>query len=326
VDALLTSYDSNVETPPFRAAILESGEISYPPAPFSASNDASWVALTAALNCSSTGNNLTCVRNAPATTIRNIIDTQSLVFSPVVDNVTLVASPAGARAANKTARVPVLGGTDAQEGRVFEFGSSNVTALLEQFFRLDAPQIIPSVAAAYPVGTVVGVNTGYDVASQIFTDYYFQCPQALWANETAAQGVPTWRYYFNASFPNTQSFPNAGVFHSSEIQLVFQTYSGGPVLPLTAGPTGILPTNIPPTAQEFALSSFMNGAWAQFMREPRVGPGWNALGTFNESLGVLGNDGGAGVTVIDQNVVDSKCSLFFPAYRAISGNVYGLGQ
>jgi acetylcholinesterase len=59
VDALLTSYGPDSE-PPFRAEILESGQISYRPAapstPFQ-----SWYTLAAALNC--TGHsNLTCPR------------------------------------------------------------------------------------------------------------------------------------------------------------------------------------------------------------------------------------------------------------------------
>lgn len=278
------------------------------------------------LNCSSTTSNLTCVRNANATTIQNIVNMNSLSFNPWADNVTLVASPAAARQAGSFAKVPVMGGTNAQEGRVFQYGMSNITALANAYFSNNAPQIIPAVLQAFAVGNITGYNTGYDQVSALQTAYSFLCPQALWANETAAQGVSTWRYFFNASFPNTQSFPNAGVFHSSEIQLVFQTYPGGPVNNLTAAPTGIVPTNLPPTAQEYTLSQTMNTAWAAFAKNPMHGPGWNKLGTFpaDGDLGALGNNGSAGVTIIKQSTVDYICPLFFPAYRAFLGPVYGL--
>ncbi len=323
-DALLTSYDSSVALPPFRAAILE---YPYQGSLYECTNStASWLALAAALNCSSKDSYLTCVRAAPATTIQSIIEESILAFNPVSDNVTLVASPAAARARGAFAKVRVLGGTNANEGRILEFGSSNVTALLDEFFGLLDPSVIPALTAAFPVGNITGYNTGYDQVSAIEGYWVFQCGQALWANETAAQGVPTWRYYFNASFPNKNYFPDSGVYHSSEIRLVWQTYYGGPVAPNTPGPLGLVPANVPPTAQEAALGQYMNGAWAAFARDPQHGPGWNRFGTFDGTdLGVLGANGSAGVTVIRQSEVDSVCQLFIPAYRALLGDKYGLG-
>ena len=157
---------------------------------------------------------------------------------------------------------------------------------------------------------------------------------ALWANATASLGIPTWRYYFNASFSNTQAYPQLGVFHSSEIPLIFQTYPK----PNT-------------TTQEFALSSFMSGAWARFAKNPAAGPGWNPVGTGQAGpvlygaydqvvdgiyydgggnvtagawdLGVLGDVGrvrGAGVTVLPQTQLDYRCSLWKPLYQANVGS------
>lgn len=116
IDSLLTSYGKD-SSPPFRAAILESGQYSYRSAPATSSVPA-WNNLTAALGCPGTyGSNLTCVRAANATTIQNIVNVNSLIFSPVADNVTLVTNPAVRRLSGDIARIPVLGGTNAQEGR-----------------------------------------------------------------------------------------------------------------------------------------------------------------------------------------------------------------
>lgn len=127
------------------------------------------------------------------------------------------------------------------------------------------------------------------------------------ANLSQAAGIPTWRYFFNASFPNTQPAAALGVnlaaFHSSEIGLVFSTYP-----------------SIGTTAQEFALSEYMRGAWASFARNPVLGPGWNPLGTFGGlDLGVLGTNGSSGVTVIKQSEVDSRCTILEPIYPFLSG-------
>ena len=116
VDALLTSFPANSH-PPFRGAILQSGQYSYRVAPFSSSTPA-WDQLSAGLGCPGNfSSNLTCVRAANATTIQTIIEQQALVFNPSPDNVTLVANPAQQRRSGNIAHIPVMGGTDAQEGR-----------------------------------------------------------------------------------------------------------------------------------------------------------------------------------------------------------------
>ncbi|KAF2435146.1 carboxylesterase hlo [Tothia fuscella] len=303
VDALLTSYPKDSK-PPFRAAILQSGQISYRPSPYTGSV-ASWNALAAALNCG-TQSNLTCIRNAPATQIKSIIERAALAFSPIPDNVTLVSNPAERRTSGNIAKIPTLSGTTAQEGRVFQVAVRNLTTFLQQYFS-QTPELIPQLIEAYPDGGV-GLTTPYDIASQIFTEYYFQCPEALYAQATADSGIPAWHYYFNASFPNTQGFPNAGVYHASEIPIVFGTY----------------PQDNVTTTQEFALSSFMQGAWAKFAKNPAGGPGWNGVGTGEdygvegENLGVLGDVAdvkGGGVTVVREGLVDERCRLFEGLYN-----------
>lgn len=116
IDTLLTSFPKN-STPPFRAAILQSGQFSYSVTP-PISSDPAWNNLTASLGCPGThSSNLTCVRAANGTTIQNIININSLIFSPVADNITVAANPAARRLSGDIANVPVLAGTNAQEGR-----------------------------------------------------------------------------------------------------------------------------------------------------------------------------------------------------------------
>ena len=116
VDALLTSYPKNSK-PPFRAAILQSGQYSYRAGP-RASSEPAWNNLTASLRCPGTfRSNLTCVRAANATEVKRIIEVNSLIFNPTADNYTLVENPAVRRLSGNVSHVPVLIGSNSQEGR-----------------------------------------------------------------------------------------------------------------------------------------------------------------------------------------------------------------
>ena len=222
-----------------------------------------------------------------------------------------------------------MGGTTAQEGRVFTVGENDTQAFLSGIFA-DQPALVDQIIAAYPLGSP-GISTPYDQIAQIYTEFAFQCSQALWANETAAVSIPTWRYYFNASFANTQGYPDLGVYHSSEISIVFGTYPKANA-----------------TTQEVALSHAMQNAWARFAKNPMGGPGWNPVGTGQAGevlvgasemvlggvytdaegdvlegawdLGVFGNRGdakGSGIEVISEREVDYRCGFWVPVYRAV---------
>jgi carboxylesterase type B len=116
IDALLTSYSKDSK-PPFRAAILQSGQYSYRASPRTSSIPA-WEKLAAKLGCPGThGNNLTCVRAANASEIKKIIEVNSLTFSPIADNVTLFTDLAIRRLSGNISHVPVLTGSNAQESR-----------------------------------------------------------------------------------------------------------------------------------------------------------------------------------------------------------------
>ncbi|KAF4549769.1 Carboxylesterase-like protein 5 [Elsinoe fawcettii] len=328
VDALLTSFPRD-SSPPFRGAILQSGQYSYrrtaPQVGFGP-----WLNLTATLGCPGTfDNNLTCVRAANASRVKDVIQRNQLTFNPGVDNLTLVANPAQARRSNNIAFVPVLAGTNSQEGRVFQIGQNDTRQFLINTFG-NNETIINAFLAAYPQGQG-GLNTPYDVISQIFTEFAFQCPQAAMLKDSATARIPSWRYYFNASFANTQALPNLGAYHASEIPIVFRTYD-----------------KFNTTVQEYALTQYMQSVWGRFARNPQGGPGWNAVdvgvaanillganqqeigGLYQDATGqrtsgsynlaVLGDIGGfrsSGATIIPSGQVDFRCFLYQSSYDAI---------
>jgi carboxylesterase type B len=171
VDAIITAPPQN---PSFRAAILESGTAAlagFLNVGINSTNN--WLTLVKALNCTPQESPLACVRAANFTTIQNIIEEQILDFNPVVDNITLVANPNAARAAGNIAKVPVLVGTNGQEGRVFEFGQTNLSAFIMSEFGA-IPSLEAAVTTAYAVGTD-GTTNQFEAISQIFTELVFQC-------------------------------------------------------------------------------------------------------------------------------------------------------
>jgi len=202
IDALLTSYPK-ASNPPFRAAILQSGQISYRgnPSPGEVYPDGrpSWDALAAALNCTGQSN-LTCISAAPATTIKDIIEKQTLIFNPTVDNHTYLANLALARTSGNTAQIPLLSGTVADEGRSLTIGQNNITAYRQNVLGPDAsPELVAAITAAYPVGGAE-FPTDFDAIAEMETYVSFQCGAALVANDTADLGVPSWRYFVSLPY------------------------------------------------------------------------------------------------------------------------------
>ena len=172
IDRLLVTMHDD---PPFRGAILQSGQSSIGQG-ILANNTAgplSWEYLVTALNCSHAEGILACARSAPALAIKSVAEHAALDFAPVSDNVTQLSNPEAARLARKIANVPVFLGTNAQEGRVLQYGQNNLTAWLQT----NIPQSVElqkAIVAAYPIGES-GLNSDYDVISQIYTDFAFQC-------------------------------------------------------------------------------------------------------------------------------------------------------
>lgn len=169
VDNLVTTTPKD---PPFRAAIMESGQNTYGTYFPKGGGIAAWQSLVEALNCSAGRDALACVRAADAMKIKEIIEVNSLYFIATVDNVTQLANPSQARSERRIANVPLMIGTTAQEARFF-VGPNNITAFLESSFP-DEPKLRADTVAAYPIGQG-GLDTEYDIISQINTEFGYQC-------------------------------------------------------------------------------------------------------------------------------------------------------
>lgn len=273
---------------------MESGQSTF--FAINANSSAPWNNLVAALGCSDASDILACVRAVPATTIKSIIEERDFVFRPVKDNVTYVAHPRAARQQGNIAQVPILIGSNGNEGSLFVLGFNTTMQYLQTYLPGGTQAYYNAILAAYPIGSS-GITNEYERTTAIDTDFRFQCTAATVANDSIAAGFPTFRYFFNASFPNTQIFPDSRVYHSSEIVEIFGTYPRGGV-----------------TTKEEALSRYMQKAWADFAKNPKHGPGWKEV----PEVGVLGNPGHPLEYTVPQNELDQRCAL----YKAVYDTVY----
>ena len=278
---------------PFRAAILQSEATETSP-----TGPQAWASLVSALNCSNSTSELACVRAAPAATIKSIEEHQMLFFNPTFDNVTAVSDTGPIFSSGGGSRVPFLIGTNANEGRPFAYqpltANPNITVdeYVASIIPAEAGSLRQQIVDAYPLSTY---GTPFFAIAQIITDITFLCPSSKLTNLAVSSGqYDAWRYFFNATFDNTQTFPNAGVYHSSEIPLVFGTYPA-------AGATD----------QEMALSQFMQTTWANFAKDPSQGPGWPKIGSNNGvELGALGANGTSDEMTIPLSTTDTICSIY----------------
>jgi carboxylesterase type B len=274
---------------------MQSGQLTfYPNTP---NPTAPWDNMVAKLNCSSASDVLACVRSIPASKIKSTIEEAgNFAFGPIRDNLTFISHAGVARQQGKIAQVPILIGSNFQEGRLFVTGYNSTQQYLQTVLpRMNQP-FYNKVLAAYPIGSP-GISNEFEQAAAIDTDYRFLCTASQIANYSSLAGFPTWRYLFNASFPNTQLFPDAGVYHSSEISEIFGTYPRGDV-----------------TTKQETLSQYMQKAWADFAKDPMTGPGWKAM----PNVALLGDLDKEMEQDIASTKLDKLCDLYNPIYSVLA--------
>ena len=294
------------DDPPFRGAIMESGTASLgSPAAPPTGNETSFTTLARALGCPDPVNSLDCVRTAPATSIKSIIEKGELSFLSKPDGgLTFPENYEELRKSRNVANVPIMIGTNAQEGRLFAAEPSggllvySLTTFLDTTF--PNPDLQTKLRAAYPVGEGKEFTTEFDAVSAILTDFAFDCPTGRTAHLSASVGYPTYRYYFNESFANTQAFAGGGVYHNTEIFLVFGNFPGSP--------------QPPPTDAEIQLSRTMQTAWTNFAKDPYRGPGlgWEKYEKDARHVAQFGYPNPDGMTIITAEDIDYRCALFGP--------------
>lgn len=185
----MTSYAPGAPRP-FNAAIMQSGVYAYLPYPDCNNDDyGAWNHLTHDLNCTGTDTGkFNCVQHERSA--KQIKDAQELnrniSFAQACDNITAVLDPRLRVEAGNIADVPVIIGTNTQDGGVYTIRFGNDT---DAYFNTYFPGMVilkDAVLAAYPLGS--GGRTDEQMRlQQIQTDWNFHCVRIT---------IHTWKLLF----------------------------------------------------------------------------------------------------------------------------------
>lgn len=219
----------------------------------------SWNQAAQTAGCGTNGDEaqLACMRQKPFSDLITAIG--SLTFAPTPDAKTWFSDFSSRAAAGKFARLPLLLGSNADEGTVLLLAGN--TTLLS------------------------------GVGDAIITPLVFQCPARRAASERSKYGVPTYRYLYGGNWDDMNSGrPELNAYHGSEVPIVWGFYNTTPLAVavsvdvLLASPTLTLDSVLPhqtnanegpnpvaiPPAQK-AVSEFMMASWTTFAKDPAEG-------------------------------------------------------
>ncbi|KDR75551.1 hypothetical protein GALMADRAFT_68919 [Galerina marginata CBS 339.88] len=273
-----------------KGVIEQSGNLALASGLGSASlNGTSWNTVAGNVGCGSTPDaaQFACMKAVPFRKLENAVTNGNVTFGPLTDNITIFSDTSVRAATGNFLKVPVLGGSTLNEGDIF-------------------------VVAAELVATGITLPFVTEVLADIETLVTFTCPAGAAAQERLNAKVPTWRYQYQAVFPDISSRPDLRAYHASEIPIVFGTYNTS--------------TLAPPTSNEVALSKYVQAAWVAFARNPSQGLlnfGWPLYNPATASLAQLGNTANAtGASFTQGALVDLTCGAA-PQLVAFSNQLLG---
>ena len=136
-------------------------------------------------------------------------------FGPVVDGVLVPEAPSAAVAAGHLNPVPLIIGTNDNDGGILippDLSKAAYVALVQRVFGPDAPRILKRYAPAVEGGPAGALTT-------LLTDAAFGAPARATARAMAAAGQKSWLYLFTRAIPGPAGARGAG--HGMELLYVF---------------------------------------------------------------------------------------------------------
>lgn len=249
----------------FQRAIIESGPCTVAAGTEKAA-EVQGDAFAAALGCTDPTNVLACMRGKSADEVLTALPQKTAVIGPngaswlpVVDGYVVPDTPANVISGGKFNKVPVLLGSNADEGTIFfalgltVSSEADFTALMDGMFAGQGA----AIAQQYP-DTAYG--SWQSAAITAVGEGLFNCPTRRTARALTAAGVPVFLYHFTQAPKSLLG--DLGAFHSSELPFVF----GNAYLGITLDD------------QQQQLSHTMQGYWGTFATsaDPNGGgaPAW----------------------------------------------------
>ena len=243
----------------FRAGISESAANIWNP-PLQHLREPAFGKISAEAEGLAVGADISALRALPATALLArapagfpiMADDRHIDFWPIVDGHVLPDDPARLFAAGKIARVPLLIGSNADEGTVFTLDYPIRTAAAwRDYVTRSYPVGADTILAQYPAATDDQVH---GAATRWITDWTFAGNARAVARAMSARKQSAYLYEFTRVNPKIMPLPGAGSFHSMETAYVFGNLRG-----LRGRPN-------PYDATDRALSEAMTAAWVRFVQ------------------------------------------------------------
>ena len=249
----------------FQRVILQSGPCLEPQSLNAAKDQAvAGPPFADSLGCTERGQ-VACLRDLPAWRIARAPSLRSGIngpgsWGPVHTDAVVPVSPPEAFASGRFVQVPVVVGTNTDEGRLFAVEVKDIDRYRKQtvwLYGVDGERAL----ARYPVGA----DGPAAAIARSFTDSRFSCPaDAL--RRLLARHVPVYGYEFadaQAPFilPDWVTGLDMGAYHAGELAYVF-------------GTSWLFADTGRWTPAQKALSERMMGLWAGFGHDPGFDTGW----------------------------------------------------
>jgi para-nitrobenzyl esterase len=232
----------------FQRAIIESGPCALANST-RADEEAQGVSFATALGCTDAATTLTCLRGKAANDLllalpgkTGLIAGPGVSWFPYADGLDITGPPQALLDAGSFTKVPVIMGTNKNEGTLFfALGVSvpddaSYTALMSSIFSNQGAAIV----AQYPSASFASPQAA---AAEAFGDGAFVCATRRTVRALTKNGGKAWLYQFQHAV--TALFSGLGVFHSSEVPFIW----GNPYLDINLD------------TSEQALSQAMRGFW-----------------------------------------------------------------
>lgn len=295
----------------FARAMLQSASC---PSETQAQAEATGTQVAAEVGCSDPGTALACLRAIPVGQLLDVQYPAPLGFPAAVRGTPfLPLDPRVAISTGSFARVPVVIGSNRDEGRTFASGDIGWSkAQYVDWVRQNYPGNADAVLAHYPWPAAADQFTAAYLAGAIITDSGLVGGIGGCTNRRLTQDfakyVPTWGYEFDhRAGPGLTPIPGYvwGAGHAAELAYLFPSFDNG---------TPIAPTF---DAAERTLATEMKRYWAAFTLRgsPHVAQqsGWPRYDTHRALLSLRA--GGQSVAISDSDLAAEHRCAFWDAAR-----------
>jgi para-nitrobenzyl esterase len=178
-------------------------------------------------------------------------------FEPTIDGWLIPDSPDTLFRLHQVNPVPLIIGTNADDGKTLAAGANMTVPAYQSFIRNRFGKDAETVLAKYPANSTAEVQLRLE---QIMTDYDFTDAAKFVAGSMSDLNQSTYRYQYTYVLPGA----NLGAFHGSETILIFK------VLPKMDPVTGSVSDNLVDLWTRFAITGDPNGGmnvtWPKYTR------------------------------------------------------------